>query len=76
MVQKLGQSTIQQLVKLIFNGLMSVVTFADFYRSVMAFAAIFTYAATRVQLTILNTNSQKKNAKNASNQADNLVISR
>ena len=46
MVQKLGQSTILQLVKLIFNGLMSAVAFADFFRSVLS---------GRIRLTILNT---------------------
>ena len=33
------------LSKFIFNGLMSVVVFADFFTSMMAFAAFFTYAA-------------------------------
>ena len=55
MVRKLDQSTILQLVKLIFNGLMLAVAFADFFRSMMAFTAIFSYLSGRVRLTTFNT---------------------
>ena len=52
---------------------MSAVAFADFYRSMMAFIAIFTYAALKdwqfwIQI------AKKKYAKNAPSQADNFTI--
>ena len=50
---------------------MSAVAFADFFRSMMAFAAIFSYLRGRVRLTIFNIKCLY--AKNAPNQADSFA---
>ena len=59
------------LSKLIFNGLTPAVAFADFFMSMMAFTAFFTYAAKfDWQLWI---QIDKEISKNAPNQADNFT---
>ena len=75
MVRKLGQATLLQLVKVDFQwfdvrgGLRGPLQVRDGLRGHFHFCG-------RVRLTILNTNSQKKYAKNAPNQADNFAIFR
>ena len=75
MVRKLGPSTLLQLVKIDFQwfdvcgGLCGLLQVRDGLYSHF-------HLCVRVRLTILNTNSQKKYAKNAPNQADNFEIFR
>jgi hypothetical protein len=75
MVQKLSHSTLLQLVKVDFQwfdvpgGLRGLLQVRDGLRDHF-------HLQGRVRLTILNTNSQKKYAKNAPNQADNFAIFR
>ena len=73
MVRKLGQSTLLQLVKVDFQwfdvrgGLHGLLQVRDGLRGHF-------HLRSRVRMTTLNANSQKKYAKNVQNQADNFAI--
>ena len=73
MVQKLGQSTLLKLVKVDFQWFDVHSGLCRFFQVCDGLLGHFQLRG-RVRLTILNTNSQKKYAKNAPNQADNFAI--
>ena len=73
MVQKLGQSTLLELVKVSFQWFDVRGGLRGFFQVCDCLHGHFQLHG-RIRLTILNKNSQKKYAKNAPNQADNFAI--